>query len=80
MIVPLAIALATPPADAPTAAGGAPGAAPGQTYKQALAEAFGHRSYILLVLGFSPPASARFVTLHLPAYLMDRGLSAKVGG
>jgi MFS family permease len=81
MIVPLAIALATPPADAPTAAGGAPGAAPGQTYKQALAEAFGHRSYILLVLGFFTCGfQLGFVTLHLPAYLLDRGLSAKVGG
>ena len=81
MIVPLAIALATPPADAPTAAGGAPGAAPGQPYKQALAEAFGHRSYILLVLGFFTCGfQLGFVTLHLPAYLMDRGLSAKVGG
>ena len=80
MIVPLAIALATPPADAP-AAGGAPGAAPGQTYKQALAEAFGHRSYILLVLGFFTCGfQLGFVTLHLPAYLMDRGLSAQVGG
>ena len=78
MIVPLAIALATPPADAPTAAGGAP---PGQTYKQALAEAFGHRSYILLVLGFFTCGfQLGFVTLHLPAYLMDRGLSAQVGG
>jgi len=81
MIVPLAIALATPPADAPAAAGGAPGAAPGQTYKQALAEAFGHRSYILLVLGFFTCGfQLGFVTLHLPAYLMDRGLYAQVGG
>ena len=81
MIVPLAIALATPPADAPTTAGGASGAAPGQTYRQALAEAFGHRSYILLVLGFFTCGfQLGFVTLHLPAYLMDRGLSAQVGG
>jgi MFS family permease len=79
MIVPLAIALATPPADAPVAA--APGAAPSQTYKQALAEAFGHRSYILLVLGFFTCGfQLGFVTLHLPAYLLDRGLSAQVGG
>jgi predicted MFS family arabinose efflux permease len=81
MIVPLAIALATPPADAPAAVGGAPGAAPTQTYKQALAEALGHRSYILLVLGFFTCGfQLGFVTLHLPAYLMDRGLSAQVGG
>ena len=79
MIVPLAIALATPPADAPTAAGGAPGAAPGQTYKQARPRP--SPVYILLVLGFfTCGLQLGFVTLHLPAYLMDRGLSAQVGG
>ena len=52
-----------------------------QTYKQALAEALGHRSYILLVLGFFTCGfQLGFVTLHLPAYLLDRGLSAQVGG
>ena len=52
-----------------------------QTYKQALAEALGHRSYILLVLGFFTCGfQLGFVTLHLPSYLIDRGLSAQVGG
>ena len=52
-----------------------------QTYKQALAEALGHRSYILLVLGFFTCGfQLGFVTLHLPSYLIDRGLSAEVGG
>jgi MFS family permease len=52
-----------------------------QTYRQALAEAFGHRSYILLVLGFFTCGfQLGFVTLHLPSYLIDRGLSAQVGG
>jgi MFS family permease len=56
-------------------------AAPTQTYRQALAEAFGHRSFILLVLGFFTCGfQLGFVTLHLPSYLMDRGLSAQVGG
>ena len=46
-----------------------------------MAEAFGHRSYILLVLGFFTCGfQLGFVTLHLPAYLMDRGLSAEIGG
>jgi MFS family permease len=56
--------------------------APGtQTYQQALAEALGHRSYILLVLGFFTCGfQLGFVTLHLPSYLIDRGLSAQVGG
>jgi len=58
-----------------------PGAAQTQTYKQALAEAFGHRSYILLVLGFFTCGfQLGFVTVHLPAYLADRGISAEVGG
>ena len=54
---------------------------PGQTYKQALKEAFGHRSFVLLVLGyFTCGFQLHFVTLHLPSYLIDRGLSAEVGG
>jgi predicted MFS family arabinose efflux permease len=48
---------------------------------QALAEAFGHRSYVLLVLGFFTCGfQLAFVTVHLPAYLVDRGLSVEVGG
>jgi MFS family permease len=80
LMVPLAFAISTPPADA-HGHGGTPGAAPAQTYKQALAEAFGHRSYILLVLGFFTCGfQLAFVTVHLPAYLVDRGLSAQIGG
>jgi MFS family permease len=81
LIVPLAFAVATPNADASAARGGAPTPAQTQTYQQALAEAFGHRSYILLVLGFFTCGfQLGFVTVHLPAYLIDRGLSAQVGG
>ena len=91
LIIPLAFAISTPRSDAPAPTSirslrkldGAPSAAPAQTqtYKQALAEAFGHRSYILLVLGFFTCGfQLGFVTLHLPAYLVDRGLSAQVGG
>src|SRR5215831_3781111 len=47
LIVPLALALSTPPA----ASKNEP-AADQQSLKTALAEAFGHRSYVLLVLGF----------------------------
>jgi MFS family permease len=51
-----------------------------QTYKQALAEALGHRSYILLVLGFFTCGfQLAFVTVHLPSYLVDRGLGADAG-
>ena len=81
LIIPLAFAVATPSADAPAARGAAPPPAATQTYKQALAEAFGHRSYILLVLGFFTCGfQLGFVTVHLPSYLIDRGLSAQVGG
>src|SRR5713226_6094381 len=46
LIVPLSLALATPPA----ASANEP--VTNQSFKTALAEAFGHRSYVLLVLGF----------------------------
>jgi len=81
LIVPLAFAIATPRADAPSGPSETLSAAQTQTYKQALAEAFGHRSYILLVLGFFTCGfQLGFVTVHLPAYLADRGISAEVGG
>jgi MFS family permease len=52
-----------------------------QSLRQALAEAFGHRSYVLLVLGFFTCGfQLAFVTVHLPSYLTDRGLSNQVGG
>ena len=90
LIVPLAFAIATPRSDAaPASPRGlrqpdsetAPSVEQIQTYQQALAEALGHRSYILLVLGFFTCGfQLGFVTLHLPSYLIDRGLSAQVGG
>ena len=50
-----------------------------QTGKQALSEAFGHRSYVLLVLGFFTCGfQLAFVTVHLPSYLVDRGLGADI--
>jgi MFS family permease len=85
LMIPLAFAIATPHSDAPArkldGAAAAPTLLPAQTYKQALAEALTHRSYILLVLGFFTCGfQLGFVTLHLPAYLADRGLSAEIGG
>jgi MFS family permease len=80
LVMPLALALATRPG-----AGGAsqagPAAVPGQSIGQALTEAFRHRSYVLLVLGFFTCGfQLAFITAHLPAYLKDAGLSAAVGG
>jgi MFS family permease len=52
-----------------------------QSLTQSLAEAFGHRSYNLLVLGFFTCGfQLAFITVHMPAYLIDRGLSTDVGG
>ncbi len=77
LIVPLSLALATPPA---TSASHAPVVAE-QSFKTALAEAFGHRSYVLLVLGFFTCGfQLAFITVHLPAYLVDRGIPAQTGG
>jgi len=75
-VVPLSFAVATPPAasvDTP--------AEDKQSFTQALSEAFGHRSYVLLVLGFFTCGfQLAFVTAHLPAYLVDRGMPAQTGG
>ena len=49
LVLPLCLVVATPRAEDASAS---PSAARAQTYRQALAEAFGHRSYLLLVLGF----------------------------
>ena len=77
LIVPLALALATP---RPESAAGAAAPRPQQSVMQALSEAFRHRSYVLLVLGFFTCGfQLAFITVHLPSYLVDRGLSADVG-
>ena len=52
-----------------------------QSLRQALSEAVGHRSYLLLVLGFFTCGfQLAFITVHMPAYLVDKGLSVQVGG
>lgn len=73
--VPLALVLTTPPATSSAESGKQ------QSMSHALWEAFGHRSYVLLVLGFFTCGfQLAFVTAHLPSYLIDRGLDAHVGG
>jgi MFS family permease len=75
LVLPLSMMLATPPSAAT-----APSTAKPQSVHQALTEAFGHRSYVLLVLGFFTCGfQLAFVTVHLPAYLVDRGLGADIG-
>jgi len=73
-VLPLSLALVTPAADATRHAAS-------QSLRQALSEAFAHRSYVMLVAGFFTCGfQLAFITVHLPAYLVDRGLSAAVGG
>jgi MFS family permease len=73
--VPLAFALMTPASTSHAESGKQ------QSMTSALVEAFGHRSYVLLVLGFFTCGfQLAFVTAHLPSYLIDRGLSAEIGG
>lgn len=53
---------------------------PKQSMREALKEAFAHRSYVLLVMGFFVCGfHVAFITAHLPAYLSDLGFDAKIG-
>ena len=73
-VLPLSLALSTPKAAAIKEA------AP-QSFRHAVGEAFAHRSFVLLVLGyFTCGFQLAFITVHLPAYLLDRGLTVEIGG
>jgi predicted MFS family arabinose efflux permease len=75
LIMPLSLALAMPKSLETPAQRAAQ-----QSVGAALREALGHPSFVLLVLGyFSCGFQVFFVTVHLPAYLVDRGLSADLG-
>jgi MFS family permease len=75
-MLPLSLALATPRSTPASADAG-----PSQTLTEAIGEALRHRSYLLLVLGFFTCGfQLAFITVHMPAYLADKGLSAAVGG
>jgi MFS family permease len=51
-----------------------------QSLREALAEALGHRSYVLLTSGFFVCGfHVAFIATHLPAYVVDQGLGAEVG-
>jgi len=76
LMIPCAFGVRTPPMDVAVA----PGEAQKQSLVQALSEAFGHRSYVLLVIGFFTCGfQLLFITVHLPSYLVDRGLSVDAG-
>lgn len=76
LVLPLSLPLATAGMEQSAGKEAAP-----QSLMQSLVEAFGHRSYNLLVLGFFTCGfQLAFITVHMPAYLVDRGLSTDVGG
>jgi len=78
LVMPFAVMLATRKSGATTASAVN---LPGQSIAQALTEAFKHRSYVLLVLGFFTCGfQLAFITAHMPAYLKDVGMAAWVGG
>jgi len=59
---------------------GKEGSAVTQSVGEAVREAFRHRSFLLLTAGyFVCGFQLAFITVHFPAYLVDRGLSANVG-
>ena len=75
--LPLALAVATPAQETSALQT----AVRPQSFRDALGEAFGHQSYILLVLGFFTCGfHVAFITVHLPPYLLDKGLDPKWGG
>jgi MFS family permease len=76
MTIPLTVFLATQP----NTAKATDTEADRRTLMQVLAQAFGHTSYVLLVLGFFTCGfQLAFITTHLPAYLKDVGIDPKIG-
>jgi len=74
MIAPLAWGLREP-----GFAGGAPAAVRQQTIGQALHEAFGYRSFQLLMAGyFVCGFQVVFIGVHMPSHLKDQGLAPQV--
>ena len=83
-ILPLSLVLATPrnvPAPSSRTSPAHPWPAQAQTMTQALFEALRCRSYLYLTLGyFTCGFQLAFITVHMPPYLVDHGMSAAVGG
>jgi predicted MFS family arabinose efflux permease len=74
LMLPLAIPLARSPAGSGRRGAG------GQSLREALAEAKAHRGFWLVTLGFFVCGfQVVFVATHLPAYLVDSGLSTDIG-
>jgi len=72
LMMPLAAALAEPTRIAPTG--------PKQSAREAIREAVGHRGFVLLTTGFFVCGfQVVYIAVHLPSYLLDKGLSAQTG-
>ena len=72
IMVPLAAGLAEPRQSAPSGRR--------QSASEAIREAIGHRGFVLLTLGFFVCGfQVIFIAVHLPAYLLDKGLNAQTG-
>jgi len=75
LVAPLAMVLSEE-----RAAGAAHAAPQQQSIPEALREAFGHRGYILLCAGYWVCGfQLMFISVHFPAFLIDRGMQAEVG-
>ncbi len=76
LVIPLATAVATPATTRAQAQAADPSPMGNLSLAQTIAEAFKHRSYTLLVLGFFTCGfQLAFITAHLPAYLQDVGVT-----
>jgi predicted MFS family arabinose efflux permease len=54
--------------------------APEQSIREAVREAFAHKGFLLLTAGyFVCGFQLAFITVHFPAYVVDRGFAASVG-
>ena len=74
LVLPLALVVASPPAPP------ASREAPSQSSLEALREALGQRSFLLLTLGFYTCGfQLAFVTVHFQRYVVESGLSPQVG-
>ncbi len=72
-LIPLALLL-------PSSGGVDEQATKNQSLSGALSEAFGHRGFVLLTLGFFVCGfHVAFITVHFPSYIKDIGLAAHVG-
>ena len=80
LVLSVSAALIAPLASALVEKRGRDAGAPAQSVGEAVREAFGHKSFLLLTAGyFVCGFQLAFITVHFPAYLLDKGLPAKAG-